>query len=120
VFREGKLILAFGIHRPLPQKRPRARRQIEHGAGEKCIRRTIGRQDQTDRLERFADDERHALFGRLQKKFAMNGRRKTGDDNGSHILQRELALDTIRCFARQLPVFATERALRRVNADYVV
>jgi hypothetical protein len=60
------------------------------------------------------------MFGRFKKKLAVNGRRKTGDDNGRHILQRELALGSIRCFASQLPVLATERALRRVYADDVV
>jgi hypothetical protein len=100
--------------------RPRARRQIEHGAGKKRVRRTIGREDQADRLERFTDNQRHALLGRLQKEFTMDGRRKTGDNNGRHVLQRELALNSIRRFACQLAVLATQRALRRVYADNMV
>ena len=59
------------------------------------------------------------MFGGFKKKLAVNGRRETGDDNGRHILQREL-LFPFRRFAGQLPVFTTKRALRRVYADDVV
>lgn len=119
MFRQRKLIAAFGIHCLLPQVRPRARREIEHGAGKQRIGGTIGRQDQADRFERFADNQRHPMLGRLQKKLAMNRRRKTGDYNGRHVLQRKLPF-AFRSFARQLPVFTTQRALRRVYADDVV
>jgi len=60
------------------------------------------------------------MFGSFKKKLAVNGRRETGDDNGRHILQGELALRSIRRLAGQLAVFATQRALRRVYADDVV
>ena len=59
------------------------------------------------------------MLGRFKKKLAVDGRGKTGNDNGRHILQREL-LFPFRRFARQLPVFAAKRALRRVYADDVV
>ena len=88
-------------------------------AGKHRVRGTVGRQHQADRLERFADDERHALLGGFQKKLAVNGCRKTGDDDGRHILQRKF-LFTFRRFAGQLAVSATQRALRRVYADDVV
>ena len=119
VFRQRELVLAFGVNGFLPQMRAGARREIEHGAGKNRVRGAIGRQHQADRLERFADDERHAMLGRFQKKFAVDGGRKTGDDDGCHILQRKF-LFAFRRFAGQLPVPATKRALRRVNADDVV
>ena len=49
----------------------------------------------------------------------MNARRETRDDNRSDILQRKLSF-AFRRLARQLAVFATKRALRRVYADDVV
>jgi len=60
------------------------------------------------------------MFGGFKKKLAVNGRRETGDDNGCHILQRELALGSIRCFARQLAVATTQGAVCCIDADDVV
>ena len=119
VFRQRELVLAFRINRFHPECRPRFGGEIEQRAGKHRVRGTVGRQHQADRLERFADDERDAMLGGFQKKFAVNGCRKTGDDNGRHILQRELAF-ALRRFAGQLAVFATKRALRRVYADDMI
>ena len=94
-------------------------RKIEHGTTQDCVCGTIRRENEADRFERFTDDERDAMLGRFQEKVAVNGRREAGDNNGRHILQRKF-LFTFRCFAGQLAVFATKRALRRVYADDVV
>ena len=110
VFRQRELILAFGVNRLLPQVRPGARREVEHGAGKNRVRGAIGRQHQADRLERFADDERDAVLGGFQKKFAVDAGRKTGDDDGRHILQRKFAF-AFRRFAGQLAVFATQASI---------
>ena len=119
MFRQCELVLAFRINRFHPESRPRFGREIEQRAGKQRVRGTVRRQHQADRLERFADDEGDAMLGRLQKQLAVNGCRKTGDNNGRHILQRKF-LFTFRRFASQLAVSATKRALRRVYADDVV
>ena len=107
------------MNRPLPEQLPVLLRQREQGAREQRIRRAIGRQHEADRLERFADDQRHPMLGRFEEEMAVNGRREAGDDDGCDVLQRKL-LFAFRRLARQLPVFATKRALRRVYADDVV
>ena len=119
MLRERELVLTLGVNRLLPQVRAGAWREIEHRAGKNRVRRPICRKHKADRLERFTNDERDAVFGRFQKKFAVNGRRKTGDDNGCDIFQRKFAF-AFRCFTSQLAVFATQRALRRVYGNNVV
>ncbi len=119
VLRQRELILAFGVHRFLPERRPRLWRQVDHRARKHGVCGTIRRQHEADGLERFADDERDAVLGRFQKQFAVDDRRKTGDDDRCHVLQRKFAF-TFRRFAGQLAVFATNRTLRRVYADDVV
>src|SRR5688572_6431620 len=79
VFRQRKLVLTFGVYRLLPQVRPCARSKCEHRTGKDRIRRTIRRKHEADRFERFADDQRDAMFGRLEKKLAMNRSREAGD-----------------------------------------
>ena len=116
---QRQLILALGVNRFLPEMRPDARREIEHGAGKNGVGGAVGRDDQADRFEGFADDEGDAVLGGFQEKLAMDAGREAGDDDRCHVLQRQSAF-AFRRFAGQLAVSATQGALRRVYADDVI
>jgi hypothetical protein len=96
-----------------------AGREPEHRAGKNGIRGTIGWKHQANRLERFADNERNTMLGRFQEKFTVDAGRKTGDDDGRHVLQRKFTF-AFRRFAGQLSIPAAQTALWTINADNVV
>src|ERR1035438_4663086 len=119
VFRQRELVLTLGVNRFLPQMRAGAGREREHRSGKNRVRGTIGRKHKTDRLERFANDERDTMLGGLQKKFAVDAGRETGDDDRRHVLQRELAL-AFRRLAGQLSIPAAQAALWTIYADNMI
>ena len=59
------------------------------------------------------------MLGRFKDQLAVNGSGETGDNDGGDIFNRQL-LFTVSSLARQLPVTATDRTLRTINADDVV
>lgn len=116
---EQVLVAALGINGLLPHLQARRFAQVQQGTREQGVGGTIGREDEADGFERLADDQSYAVLGRFQEEMTVNGRREAGDDNRRDIFERKFPLAVGR-FAGQLPILATERALRRINADDVV
>ena len=78
---QGILIAAFCIDCLLPQFRERFLIQLEQRAAEQRVGGAIRRQDQTRRLEVFANDQCDAVLRCFEKKVRMNVCRKAGDDD---------------------------------------
>jgi len=115
---QGPLVLAFRIHGFGPKLVACFFWKPEQSAGEQGVCGAVGRKDQRDGLKGFAQDERHAVFGRFQNEVTVDAGREAGDDDGCDVLHGQLFF-AFRRFADKLPVPAREGALRGVDVDDV-
>lgn len=113
------MVKAFAIDGCVPELLTDAGGKIDEGAGKQCIAGAVSGEDETDGFKGFADDKRDAVLGGLEKKIAVDGGRKTGDDNSRHILQRQASF-TFLGFTGQLAVAAGQLTLRPINVDDVI
>jgi hypothetical protein len=88
-------------------------------AGEQRVGRAAGRQQQRDRLEFLADDERDAVPRGLEKEVTVDARGKTRDDDRGDVLERKFLHRAVGG-ADELSVATRQIGLRGVDADDVV
>ena len=112
------LILTLRIDGLLPHAVDGFLLDFQERAGEQRVGRAVCREHETDGFEILANDKRDAVLRGFEKQLAMNVGRETRDNNRGYVLDRKRPF-AVRRFAGQLPIPATERALRGVNADDV-
>lgn len=88
-------------------------------AREQRVGCAAGGQQQRDRLEFFADDERDAVPRGFEKQVAVDARGKTRDDDRGDVFERELFRHAVGG-ADELPIPTRQIDLGCVDADDVI